>query len=93
MAAHELRATATLFVAVLTLIAAWGSIYMVRKTWLDTYRPIVAARVETLPRAGDGSIPYNLVVYNSGNRPAKEIRLHADESFIQSCFGGFRPGE
>lgn len=77
------------------------SFYFSRKSWSDTYRPIVTVRVAT-HTSGDITSTLNLVVENFGNRPAKNIRLlvdfnelksallkdkeHSDRKAIERCF-------
>lgn len=74
----------------LAIVVALVSIWLTRRTWLQTYRPIVSAYIETHGGV-EGPIKYDIVVVNSGNRPAKEIRLKADEKMVMSCFGGAQP--
>jgi len=74
----------------LAIVVALVSIWLTRRTWLQTYRPIVSAYIETHGEE-EGPIKYDIVVVNSGNRPAKEIRLQADEKMVRSCFGGDQP--
>jgi hypothetical protein len=74
----------------LAIVVALVSIWLTRRSWLQTYRPIVSAYIETRGGA-EGTIKYDIVVLNSGNRPAKEIRLQADEKMVRSCFGEAQP--
>ena len=48
------------------------SLYFTRKSWLEAHRPIVTARV--LP-ISQHNFALNLVLRNTGNRPAKEVKL------------------
>jgi hypothetical protein len=57
------------------------SLYFTRRFWFEANRPIVSA---SIVRQGETGVttPYNLVVYNTGNRPATSIRLHAKKEDI-----------
>lgn len=48
-------------------------------SWRRANRPLVTARVTSLGMAGNVSIPLTLIVENTGNRPAKNIRLTAND--------------
>jgi len=50
------------------------SLYYARRAWLDSTRPVVIARVTT-EAGGNQAILYNLLVENTGSRPAKNVRL------------------
>jgi len=61
------------------------SLWFARRSWLQSNRPIVSAAVET-HAGGDESIAYNLVVANTGNRPAVNVRLFsANTQIIEKC--------
>lgn len=60
------------------------SVYFSRKSWSDTYRPIVTARVTT-KTSGNIATTLNLVVENFGNRPAKNIKLSVDYNKLESA--------
>jgi hypothetical protein len=60
------------------------SLYFSRKSWSDTYRPIVTVRVAT-QTSGNVSVTLNLVVENFGNRPAKNIKLSVDSNKLKSA--------
>jgi len=61
-------------------IVALVSLLLARKNWRESNRPIVTAFVED-DTAG-GTAIYNLVVSNTGNRPAVNVRLHATDDQI-----------
>jgi hypothetical protein len=48
-------------------------------SWRRANRPLITARVSALGMAGNVSIFLTLIVENTGNRPAKNIRLVADD--------------
>jgi hypothetical protein len=60
------------------------SLYFSRKSWSDTYRPIVTVRVAT-NTSGSIATTLNLVVENLGNRPAKNIKLSVDSNKLKSA--------
>lgn len=60
------------------------SLYFSRKSWADTYRPIVTARVTT-NTSGNIATTLNLIVENFGNRPAKNIKLSVDFNKLESA--------
>lgn len=64
----------TVFMGVATLVAVLSFFNTVR-LWLKTNRPIISAFVET-ESARNVATTYNLLVINSGNRPAVNIRLN-----------------
>ena len=67
----------------LALAVSVYSLVFSRRSWLETYRPIVTARVST-EQGGNIAILYNLIVENTGNRPATNIRLNVDRDILQS---------
>jgi hypothetical protein len=60
------------------------SLYFSRKSWSDTYRPIITVRVAT-KTPGNIATTLNLVVENFGNRPAKNIKLSVDYNKLESA--------
>ena len=65
------------------LIVSLLSFYFAIRSWMETNRPIVVARVTT---RGGGNImtALDLVVQNVGNRPAKNIRLKVSSKKLNS---------
>jgi hypothetical protein len=53
-----------------------------RKSWRETYRPIVTARI-TAFSSGNRGTALNIVVSNTGNRPAKNIRLLVNQKHLE----------
>lgn len=72
-----------LFSATAILISSL-SLYLSRKSWSDTYRPIVTVRVAT-QTSGNIAVTLNLVVENFGNRPALNIKLSVDSNKLESA--------
>lgn len=50
------------------------SLYWAFKSWKETHRPLITARVTT-HASGNQMAALDLVVSNTGNRPAKNVRL------------------
>jgi len=67
----------SLFAVVVSTLSLGFAIY----SWRQANRPIVTARI-TAVDGGNVSIILNLVVENTGNRPARDIRLIADSKTI-----------
>jgi hypothetical protein len=66
--------TASPIIAALAFAISAISLYFSRRSWRETYRPIIAARVATFS-AGNVACCYNLLIENCGNRPAQNIQL------------------
>ena len=60
------------------------SFFFSRKSWSDTYRPIVTVRVAT-QTSGNIATTLNLIVENFGNRPALNIKLSVDSNKLKSA--------
>jgi hypothetical protein len=59
------------------------SFYFSIKSWRESNRPLITARVSSLGMGGNRAIPLTLLVENTGNRPAKNIRLTVDNSVLE----------
>ncbi len=57
------------------------SLYLTRRFWLSANRPIVSASIVSIDKPLE-TILYNLAVYNTGNRPATSIKIHASKENI-----------
>ncbi|MBT9498361.1 MAG: hypothetical protein IV103_14195 [Zoogloea sp.] len=69
---------------VLTVIAVGisiASLYFSRRSWLQSNRPIVTAFITEHASGNTGAV-FNLVVSNTGNRPATNVRIHAASAMI-----------
>lgn len=64
------------------LIFSLVSLYFTKVNWLQSNRPIVVAYV-TEHHAGNQAATFDLVMANSGNRPAVRIRLVASHDNIR----------
>ena len=72
-------------ISLIAVLVSLLSYLFVKRSWYETYRPIVTARIET-DTSGNLATAFNLVVYNTGNRPATDIRLHTDERVLEKAF-------
>ena len=70
------------FIAVLVSLLSY---LFAKRSWYETYRPTVTAKIET-NTSGNLATAFNIVVYNTGNRPATDIRLRADEKVLEKAF-------
>lgn len=64
----------SLFISGAALVVSMISFYFSRKSWRESNRPIVTVRVVTHSGGNAGSA-LNILVENTGNRPAKNVRL------------------
>lgn len=62
------------------LISLAATVFAV-KSWHRTNRPVISARITTAQGGNDG-IALNIVVENTGNRPAKAIKLIAEKTAV-----------
>lgn len=70
-------------ISIIALLIAVLSYHFSIRSWRETNRPIVTAKVDT-HSSGNKGTALNLVVSNTGNRPAKNIRLSADTEYLKS---------
>lgn len=68
-------------VAVIALLLSVFSYFFTRRSWFENNRPIITAEIRT-HSAGNMAITYNILVHNTGNRPAADILLTTDEQSI-----------
>jgi hypothetical protein len=57
------------------------SLYFTRRFWLAANRPIISASIVS-NEPGNVATTYNLVIYNTGNRPATSIKIHAKKEVL-----------
>jgi hypothetical protein len=75
----EIRTIATIISPILSGL----SLYFTRRFWFATNRPIVCVKIMT-EQSGNRNNCYNLVIFNTGNRPALNVRLYAEEKDINN---------
>ena len=68
----------SLLVSLAALIVSALSYYFAVMSWRESYRPIVTARVRT-HSSGNIGAALELIVENSGSRPARDILLKVDD--------------
>lgn len=67
---------ATTGISFVSALISLGSVAFAVKSWHMTHRPIISARITTAA-AGETSTALDILVENTGNRPAKSIKLIA----------------
>lgn len=81
----EFSATVSLFAAVVAAASAaiaLFSVFMTRKNWRDSNRPVVVAYIDE-ESFGDGVTIFNIYLTNTGTRPAIGVQLYAKDSDIK----------
>lgn len=73
-------------ISVAALVASVISLYFTRRFWLQSNRPIVTAFVDE-HFSGNTATTFNLVLSNTGNRPAVNVQIHAAPSMISRLIG------
>ncbi len=77
---EEIKTAVTVCAFLLSVLA----LIFTRRSWFESNRPVVTAEIVT-HSGGNHAIFYNLVVHNTGNRPATEIELQANISDIEKA--------
>jgi hypothetical protein len=74
-----------LLISLLAILVSILSYMFAKRSWYETYRPIVTARIET-HHSGNSSALFKIVLYNVGNRPATDIRLKTKQEILDNAF-------
>lgn len=74
----------SLLVAAAALIVSVFSFYFSIKSWRESNRPLVTARVTAFD-GGELGTALNIVVENTGNRPAKNVRLTVNRKDLEAA--------
>ena len=74
------------WISLAALAASVISLYFARRFWLQSNRPIVTAFVDE-HSSGNMATAFNLVLSNTGTRPAVNVQLHAEPAMITRLFG------
>lgn len=77
---EEIRTALTAAAFLLSTLA----LVFTRRSWFESNRPILTAEIVT-HSGGNVAIMYNLVVHNTGTRPATDIRIEADKECLQAA--------
>ena len=79
-----LTAYGSLLVSGAALIVSILSVYFSLKSWRQSNRPLITARVTSFDSGGNMGTALSLLVENTGNRPAKNIKLLANSKDLES---------
>jgi hypothetical protein len=79
-------------VAGFAIVISLASLYFARRSWMQSNRPIITAVIAPLA-SGDVITVFNLIVSNTGNRPATNIRLHAKPEEIDKLIASSLEGD
>jgi hypothetical protein len=82
----------SLLVAAAALAVSILSFYFSRKSWYESNRPLITARTTSFGSGGNVGVPLSLLVENTGNRPAKNVRLTVDTNELDAAFAA-PPGD
>lgn len=72
-------------ISALSAIVAIASLFITRKNWRDSNRPVVSAYIDE-EIGGQGITVFNLYLQNSGTRPATLVQLSTKATDIQKIF-------
>lgn len=75
-----------LLVSVIALIVSGVSLCFSRKSYLESNRPMITVKVSVDIKSGNLLTVFNLIVENTGNRPAKNIKLSVDKEKLNLAF-------
>ena len=82
----------SVLVATAALIVSILSFYFSIKSWRESNRPLITARTTSFGSGGNVGIPLSLLVENTGNRPAKNVRLTVESDVLESALAA-KPGD
>jgi len=74
----------SIFALVISIISTWFAVH----SWRQAHRPLITARVSIT--GGNVAAALTIVVENTGNRPARNIKLSALEEDVIACLA---PGQ
>lgn len=75
----------SLAIAALAFLVSMISLIYSRRSWSESNRPLVTARVSSLGMGGNVAIPLSIIVENTGNRPAKNVQLKVEMDKLRSA--------
>src|SRR5947207_531972 len=75
----------SILVAGAALIVSIISFYFSIKSWRESNRPLITVRTTSFGSGGNVGIPLSLLVENTGNRPAKNVRLAVDDHVLNDA--------
>ncbi len=68
------------------------SFLFTRRSWIESNRPIVTVEIKTRD-GGNQAIVFDILVHNTGSRPAADVQLKADEEYIRKLLSTKCPKE
>jgi len=74
----------SIFALVISITSTWFAVH----SWRQAHRPLITARVSIT--GGNVAVALAIVVENTGNRPARNIKLSAREEDVIACLA---PGQ
>ena len=80
----------SVIVATAALIVSMISFYFSVRSWRESNRALITVRTTSLGNGGNVGIPLSILVENTGNRPAKNIRLSIDEGALNAVLAADR---
>lgn len=79
-----MESTLSIYISSLAAFIAFLSLVFSVKSWRESNRPIVTALIRC-PISAELATALELVVSNSGNQPATEVRLHISEKELSNA--------
>ena len=73
-------------ISLISIAISIASLYVSRKSWSESNRPMITVKIHKNNSSGNNAILFDLVVENTGNRPAKEIKLDADQPALKRAY-------
>ena len=73
----------SIFVSIAALVISAISYWFARHSWIESNRPLVTVAVRTVSSGNQGTA-LQLVVSNTGNRPARDVQLLVDSGALSA---------
>ncbi|WP_162044348.1 hypothetical protein [Undibacterium sp. YM2] len=70
-------------ISILAFAVSLFSLYVTRINWIQSNRPVISAFVDE-HSSGNMAATYNLIIANTGSRPAVNVQLHASQEKLSS---------
>ena len=74
-----------LIISLMAVAVSVASFYFSVNSWRQSNRPIVIVRVTSFGLGGNIATPLSILVENTGNRPAKNIRLRVEKKVLDNA--------
>jgi hypothetical protein len=82
----DFRLLVSISTLIVSVVLSCASLYFARRSWSESNRPLITVKVSVDAKSGNNSVIFNLVVENTGNRPAKNIKLSVDNEKLNFAF-------